>query len=255
MELEATLVILSQYPDDVINPLQSLARIGPYSIEKEFRQIFRDSYFDTADRRLGSGRWALRLRQTDEKRIVALKGPATEKCSVIVRQEIEGTWSKSILWRILQELRLLGIDPTLIEDPGDTDPEDWFTATGFHIVQKRQTQRCIRNIFSEDRILVAELDIDRVTYSFESTSVVHDEIEIEAKIPRAEDAIQEMAARLLEGFGQNLHPWRFSKFELGMALAKCHGQRMLENMVRPDNHLKLSAYSGLEQIMIQSRTQ
>ena len=67
---------------------------------------------------------------------------------------------------------------------------------------------------------LAELAIDRVTYTFQDIKVGLSEVEVEAKSPGSLANVQKIANTLISKYQPNLQQWFHGKFVTGLAIGK-----------------------------------
>jgi inorganic triphosphatase YgiF len=103
LELEATLIILSDNPQTVTQHIAVLTSVANYHLLPKERQPIRDLYLDTPDKALQAKRVALRIREVRGKHWITLKGPSqpTEGGGV-ERLEIEALWSQDSLAKVVR---------------------------------------------------------------------------------------------------------------------------------------------------------
>jgi uncharacterized protein YjbK len=77
--------------------LKLVGRLSP--IEEEIQHI--NGFFDTEDRRLAKGGWALRVRAESHRGLVTIKSIPTQAGMAVVRQEIEAEIARGLAMEIL----------------------------------------------------------------------------------------------------------------------------------------------------------
>jgi inorganic triphosphatase YgiF len=216
-EVEITLRIASNDPEEVFRRIISLRTMGGFKLIPRGSITMHDTYFDTAGFDLGKLGYALRLRAQGGKVLLALKGrERIDSLGGISRLEIEGPWSGDILSQIACEL---GPDLVKVQPLTDADPLDAMEALGFTVIQSRETMRTLMNLYPErDEMRFGEMALDRVCYRAMGTGYLHYEIEIEAKGTGAQERLREFAGCLIEAFPNLLKPWVHNKLITGIAL-------------------------------------
>src|SRR5437879_12307456 len=101
-------------------------------------------------------------------------------------------------------------------------PSRTLNSLGLHVIQERRTRRETRDIVGRGEnptSTLAELAIDRVTYSFQDVKVGFSEVEVEAKSPRGLTDVQAIANTLVSKYQPLLQQWFHGKFVTGLAIA------------------------------------
>ena len=251
IETEIALVICSDDPSRVAASIAGLTHLAGYRLTDACTKDIHDYYFDSPDRRLRRIGMALRLRELESSTLLTLKGPATElECGVLERLEIEETWSRGSLTRVLQELERRGIyfpPPPPSSEP-EALPPQVLVALGLQTVQHRRNQRSVRMVRSSETTEgcpLAELAIDQVTYYLKTGQVQHHEVEIEAKGEGSLDILREVAGELLRSYPDALSWWRYGKLSIGEAAQELLEQSPGEDMLDTENHLTSKAYQRI----------
>lgn len=247
MEMEATLAICSEHAAAIAQSIAEISRVATYGIIAGPRQSILDSYFDTPDGALASRNWALRLRETEETRLIALKGPSTHVTSGgVQRVELEIPWSTEALERIRREISALPIDVGQMSLPVDNSLEEALREAGLRIIQQRNTRRQVLNVLSEEGQAIAEIALDEVEYRVRACQVFHNEVEIEAKGPGGAEAVAAVRAYLLQEFRPSVRPWDYGKLATGIALEALLDEAPSEDLFGANGHLTPAAYDKLE---------
>src|SRR5215467_5549997 len=112
-EVESALIVVSRRPELLCRQISALREIGDWSLARRPVERIEDLYVDTADRRLGARKIALRIRRVDGRELLALKAPGSGSRSsrrlAVPRVEIEGPYSPSSASRALRSLIDLGV--------------------------------------------------------------------------------------------------------------------------------------------------
>lgn len=216
VEIEATLLIQSDSPEQVAAELASLQSIGRWNLQSQPSLTIQDRYYDTGDARLQRQGLSLRFRKINGETKLALKGEGKRsEWGALHRTEIEQPWSLEALEKILAEIS--GLENVVIENLPAADPSAALQKLGFQIIQDRMTDRTVRHILNERHEILAELALDRVTYQVDGQKILHYEIEVEAKSDDLE-AVKEIVTELQSINEAKLRPWAYSKLATGKAI-------------------------------------
>ncbi len=248
VETETTLVITSENPEEILSEIEKISSINDYELLPGGAFTLNDYYFDNPAGDFSSRKWALRIRQVDERYWIASKGPPWETDSgFLERAEIEFAWSAEAFGKLSDLLARHGLFICeLHENRIWDDPVEALRGMGLVVIQKRQTVRVIRHIRSTGKDLVlAELALDRVIYHFESRALLHHEIEIELKANDGLAETQFLAQHLLELFPTKLRKWNYSKLATGRAIEALLEEESFGEALR-DNYLKPASYVLIE---------
>ncbi len=220
-ETEATLVVVSERPAELLGEIESFTSIGPYRLGPSRVLKFDDRYFDTADRALTKNKWALRLRNIGSETRIALKGPSRNKdLGAVERLEIDFPSDPESLSKIFSEMvnRKLGAMLPKTEALS-VDSLKTLKLAGLQVIQHRTTRRRLKNVLVEQTgDLLAELALDSVVYLLAQGEVAHFEIEIEAKANDGCNTIRTVSEFLRRLYGSQLLPWPHSKLVTGDAI-------------------------------------
>ena len=97
-EIETTLVVLGDEPQNFMEELSAHKAIGPYHLTSRGIKVFTDTYFDTAERSLSGRGIALRTRDTEGSVIFCIKqGEHILGTGTALREELEFPWSRQCL--------------------------------------------------------------------------------------------------------------------------------------------------------------
>ncbi|MGH9879074.1 MAG: CYTH domain-containing protein, partial [Nitrososphaerales archaeon] len=188
-ETEATLLVCSEKPQQLMGEIAGLQSIGGYTLQDNGIEIIRDIYFDTTDLLLQKQKLAVLLRQINSSFKLTFKGPSRDVGkSSVKRTEIEEPWSEKALQNVMNELESRNIKLKQHES-GDANQFDYehdplvvLKRLGLEIIQERVTERHAKNVVvAEDGRALAELALDSVTYHFGQRDIRVFEIEIEVK--------------------------------------------------------------------------
>jgi inorganic triphosphatase YgiF len=254
MEIEATLIIRSEKPEQVAGEIADLNSIEDYRLLPQDSIEIYDRYFDTSEHALQSQRLALRIREVDGVHLIALKGSSeTIGWGSVERLEIEELWSRNGVTRVVKELRNRRV--ALPQPPGDLGrlhPVEVMTSLGLKMIQNRDTYRKIRNIVflgKGNGPVLAELAIDSVEYNFWDQKIRHHEVEIEVKVEDGSTVIERVTKGLIEMYGTVLRRWKYSKLATGKALEKLLSDGALGGLVDINNNLKPAVYDKIDGLL------
>lgn len=220
-EREAALLVVSSDPDLILRRLSALRNAGAYALVPRGAERFRDTYFDTPGGDLGAKRIALRIRDfgAGERALTTLKTPARGAGRVAERGELEVPLTETGARKVLAQLQRLGVRASLPSAREFVKGGERAGGSGalLRASQVRTNRRLLRDVEKNGK-RVAELAIDRVSYSLGDTPVRFEEVEIEAKDSGTAGDVERIARALLDEFGRELRPWRASKLAVGKTL-------------------------------------
>ena len=199
MEIEAKFVL----PDmDTFQRLQSVDRLGGFTLSADRVKQVRDTYLDTAGRVILRAGYACRRREESEGILITLKGLGGAQGAIHRREELQvlipsdlppAQWPPSpVRDRVLQ---LIGLAPIL------------------PLFELRQA-RTVRGITQGERP-VAELSLDDVHVTAGNREHVYLEMEVELKSHGTENDLSIIVACLRDEW--TLGPEPLSKFERALA--------------------------------------
>jgi CYTH domain len=244
IESEEALLICSQDPEAIADKIAGLKSIAGYLLEDKGSQMIRDIYFDTPRYpSLKERKLALRLRQINSDILkITFKGPSqfrsNSSSSLQQRQEIEEEWSKRGLQTIVEQLKKenINVSDNVLQHENSYAFKDIQYAIDMlkqlgldKVIQDRTTKRIVRNVISsntnddsqaKNSKILAELDIDTVTYFFgDDNKVLLHEVEIEAKEDETPSLLDTISSALIAIIGGSvLKRWRYSKIATGTAI-------------------------------------
>ncbi len=250
LEKEIALVIDSPDPESTIRRVSNLESLGTYTLRPGGTLRLHDTYFETASGSLGRKRINLRVRQTNKASLITVKwNPRLLQWNRSARRELELPWSNESLDKALYELSKSGIVIRSSQSLRVDDPVESLKRMGLRTVQNRETVRDTKIVSTEkNRLDLAELAIDRVTYHFDLQDVSLYELEAEAKDQHSDGALDQIREILLGIFGSELRPWKWGKLVTGKMIAKLLSAHMLEDMFE-NNHLNKLGLERLEKAL------
>jgi inorganic triphosphatase YgiF len=242
-ELEATLVARVK-GRDALDKAWRLATLDGYLLRRAATLHLFDRYFDTPSRALASRRIAVRVRESNGDVFLTVKGAGEAAPTGGTRRlEIEEPWSDQALYGALAALAAAGVrldDWTAAS--ATSDARTALELLGLGVVQERETERRVRLLTPEDsQRVLAEVDLDAVTYRFSDASARLFEIEIEAKDEPLE--LGRLVAALARELPE-LSPWPYSKLATGMAIERAlsDGRELLDE----DGAVSPAGWAALE---------
>ena len=248
-EVEASLAIVAGDPEAVAAELAGLRELGRYRLLPRPEKRIRDIYLDTPDGQLLRHLVSVRLRESNDKVLVTLKGDdPSAGAGIKVRRELELPWSEDALAQVLAALAGDGI--RLLDEPTEREasPLARLIARGLVVVQERSTRRAVRDVVAaEDATAapLAEMVIDRVHFGAAGRTIRHSEVEIELKAGQDRALIGEMQETLCALLPGRLLPWSVAKLTLGMWLERMLAQGALEPYLAADGRLLPEAYPAI----------
>ncbi len=255
-ELEAILVIQSDDPRKTASKIAEITDIAHYRVVPEKPKTLHDVYLDTRDKRLNTSEMNLRIRGENENYWITLKTyPRPTFWGGQTRQEMELSWSPIALGKVLGEIGLPFKDLRREEVVVSTDPVTLLKGLGFEVVQDRETHRDIRNIRNivssktDYPQVLAELDIDSVTYHFGEQEVYLYEVEVESKIKEGHSTVKNIIKALRDTYGTSLRSWRHRKLATGEAVEKMMKSGELVGLLDSRGRLSSGAYERLNRIL------
>ena len=234
-EIEITLIICSERPDDVARQVAEINQIGNYLLLPQHLDKIRDLYLDTNYGALQKQKLSFRLREICGIYWLTLKGPAQlNEWGAKQRLEIEDIYSEKILAEIINEL----INRDIKIQPSDKNRDpihqiESLHSLGFEIIQDRENNRIVRNVISpgeDNGKVLAELTVDSVVYHFKNQDIFHYEVEIEAKSKDSSNVLKSISESLIEIYGPVLRKWTPGKYVTGEAIEKLLRNGSLEGL-------------------------
>ena len=255
IELEATLIICAENPQEVVNNLSNLTSIATYLLLPQKAQEIHDLYLDTPDRVLQDRKFALRIRDLGSTRWITLKGPSqTTDWGGMERLEIEMPWSHDAVRRVLEELWEREIRLWWPQGITSDHPSEVLSQAGLEVIQDRESHRTVRNLVPVDEErsqALAELAIDSVIYHFREQEVRHYEVEIEAKARDGSTVVQTAIESFIALYRSALRRWNYSKLVTGKAIENMVREGTLEGLCDNVHNLQPAAYEKIAEYLQQ----
>ena len=246
-EVEGTLAIQSEVPDETARRLGDLREVAGYRLRPCPTRRLRDAYLDNRPRDLGRRRIALRLREVDGEVLVALKADSHVTEVATDRVEIESPWSPAAFDAVREELARRGVEtPQAQPNLEKRKAEEVLREAGFVPVQERETMRIPREVIPETGgEPEAELVVDTVAYRFDREPVRFHEVEVEARARGNAETVGRVLRALVDLFPAELRAWPYGKLATGEAIRALREEGRLDGLVDPDGTLAVKAYDLL----------
>lgn len=235
-EVEACLAFIGAERARLFERLASASELVGLEVEGREHAELVDRYFDTAQRDLARAdmalRWRRRRRGVEQRELLTWKGPAERVGeSGVSRAELEGPASEELLRGLLGHARTVGLELASSAACGEADPERWLAAAGLECVQERVTERTSALLLGPGGEPLCELALDLVRYRAGERTVLHRELELEARGATTFAELEALAAELAAAHSGELRPWPWSKTALGVALDGLEATGELEELV------------------------
>jgi inorganic triphosphatase YgiF len=246
-EIETTLVILGDEPQNLMKELSTHKAIGPYHLTSRGMKVFTDTYFDTVERSLSGSGIALRTRDTEGSVIFCIKqGEHILGTGTAVREELELPWSRQCLDHAAHIIQDPMISP--IKVPSDTDsPTQCLAFLGLFPIQSRKTKRLVFDIsYALRGETIAELALDEVSYSISGCSIYHYEIEVEAKEPSSAGHIVRFTDLMKSAYPEVLMRWDHNKLITGIAMEELMKDGRIASVPGGMTRLSRSSYDVID---------
>jgi inorganic triphosphatase YgiF len=216
-------LIIKDNADRIRKEVADLRHILDYDIKPKPPQVIYDTYFDTWEDSLRRRKITLRTRRLGRTLLISTKSDVRRIAGNIVRRrETELPWSYNSV-RLLARILKLKTPTTSVSQFHGMPVSRAFEAMGLEVIQERHTRREARDVAKRDKKatpILAELAIDRVTYTFNDIKVRLSEIEVEAKSARSHASIREIANALISKYHPIIQQWFHGKFVTGLAIRK-----------------------------------
>jgi hypothetical protein len=239
-EVEGKLVLTSPDRAMMIEAIAALGAIGGYVVVGRTQHALSDAYFDTPARELATARLALRVRGEDGRDRLTVKGEGRIDAGVISRFELEREWSREALDEVLEALRDGGVSLEASRLDVASGATAALQSLGLRPTSPRTNLRTALALADASGTIVAELDVDRVSFTAGATAVKHYELECEAHGDHGSDVIRAVLADLRSRF-EGLRPVAYSKLDLAEHLERLEAEGRLALMLEEDSGLKPGA--------------
>jgi inorganic triphosphatase YgiF len=227
LEIETKLVVLGDDREALLEGLARRTALGPYRLAPAGIEMFRDTYYDSPGCLLSGQRIALRTRETERSVVFCIKHSERVKDSgVAEREELETPWSPQCLDQAARILRRAPME-ALYTPPGFEDPLHGLARLGLAPIQSRQTRRQALDVRDAEGKILAELALDEVCYHVAGGTVLHCEIEAEAKGCGDVSLIEHVTGLVSRLYPDRLIRWDYNKLITGLALERLMGEGRL----------------------------
>jgi len=230
-------LIIKDDSDHLRRKLANLRKILQYDLKPKPVRIIYDTYYDTPENALRQGKISLRTRKLRSTLLVSTKSDIRKiEGNIIRRREMELPWSYNSVRLLARTLKLKS--PLLpILQFRRIPVTNALASMGLEVIQERRTRRVARNVVrrgnTQARVL-AEMAIDRVTYTFRGTKIGISEVEIEAKSAEGLATVQDIANDLVSKYHTSLEQWFHGKFVTGLAIQKLLDTKQFHRYVSND---------------------
>jgi inorganic triphosphatase YgiF len=216
-------LIVKDTADRTRKELADLRSILEYDLKPKPPRTIHDTYFDTRENSLRQRKITLRTRRLGGTLLISTKSDTRRIARTIIRRrETELPWSYDSVRLLARNLGLK--TPTMsVLQFRNTPASGVLTTIGLDIVQERRTRREARDVVRSGKAstsVLAELSIDRVTYTFDKDKVRLSEVEVEAKATKSLGSVRAIANALVSMHQPILKQWFHGKFVTGLAIRK-----------------------------------
>ncbi len=241
-------LIMKDDADITRKELAKLRDILEYELKPKPPRIIYDTYYDTPEDSLRQRRISLRTRKLAGSLLISTKSDVRRiRGNIIRRREIELPWSYESIRLLAKNLKLA--PPKLSVSQFRRIPASRTLATmGLEIIQERRTRREVRGVVRKGKtpaLVLAELAIDRVIYTFKDTKLGLSEVEVEAKSSRSLTTVRDIANALVSKYQPVLQQWFQGKFVTGLAIRKLLETKALQNYL-VNGELKPGAFGLID---------
>jgi hypothetical protein len=248
IENEYSVIICSSNPKLIVGEITKKTKIGNFEVQNKRELNITDSYFDICNL-LQKNKFAFRLREENNKKLITLKGPPVNKDNNgIKRYEKELEWSKESFENIIDDIGT--IIKNNIKDNSDDDAISFLRKIGFEDIQIRNTIRTVLDIIDNKdgkTKIIAELDVDEINYRLDTLDVSLFNVEIEKKDRETGDRVlRTIYNSLREEFGDDvLSEWKHGKLAIGKGIIELSKNGKL--IPDENNYLNCSNLNDIEE--------
>jgi inorganic triphosphatase YgiF len=216
-------LIIKDNADSTRKELAGVRHILNYDLKPKPPRIVHDTYYDTPENSLRQRKISLRTRRVRDNLLISTKSDIRRiSGNIIRRRETELIWSYDSVRLLARTLKLKN-PATSVARFQSVPASTTLTTMGLNVIQERRTLREARDVTRKGKSsasTLAEVAIDRVTYTFPDIKVRLSEVEVEAKSPRSLTTVQEIANMLISKYQPILQQWFHGKFVTGLAIGK-----------------------------------
>jgi inorganic triphosphatase YgiF len=242
-EVEGKLIITTD-AERVYEAIARLDAISGCHVAHREVELLSDAYFDAPARPLFAAGLALRVRSLNGRELLTIKGKSRVQDGVTSREELEVEWSPEGLDEVMETLTQAGVSL------GDADSarqaasaHEAIEALGFAANTPRRNRRVALTLVRAGEV-VAELDVDAVSFTVAGRLVRHYEVECEAK-GAGDAAVVRAVLDDLRSRHEGLRASSVSKLALGEALESLAQDGDLEALLEGER-LRPDAYDTIE---------
>jgi inorganic triphosphatase YgiF len=252
-ESEIALVIKDD-AEHIRKELADLRDILEYELKPKPPRFIFDTYYDTPEDSLRQRKISLRTRKLSGNLLISTKSDVRRIAGTIIRRrEIELPWSYNSIRLVAKNLKLT-IPESSVSQFHRIPASRTLATMGLEIIQERRTRRETRDVVRKSKtpaLVLAELAIDRVIYTFKDRKIGLSEVEIEAKSSSSLATVRDVATALVSKYQPALQQWFHGKFVTGLAIGTLLETKKLQNYL-VNGDLKQEAF-GLIDRTIRSR--
>ncbi len=261
-ETEISLIMYSENIEIVFNKIKGMQNIYDFKLEHNMDERIIDTYFDDILHSLHKKKFALRTRNKNNVDFITLKGPPKYEFQSVSRSENEYKWSEEAFDTITKQLaELTEINGKEIDKYFDKNPIKTLQQLGFREIHTHNNNRKVINITKKNDVkndVIAEMDIDNVTFPLKSNSklfnvsVINVEIEKKGKINQ-DDIIRIITSHLKQEFGTDaVREWKYGKLALGMGIEKLYKENELKKYISSNGYLKCDVLDKIKKFVDKS---
>jgi inorganic triphosphatase YgiF len=242
-------LIIKDDADRIRKELAGFRQILGYGLRPKPYRIIYDTYYDTRENFLRQRKISLRTRRLGGTLLISTKSDIRRIAgNIIQRREMERPWSYDSVRLLVRNLKLK--TPTMSVSRFQSIPVSRaLAAMGLDVIQERRTRREARDVVRRGKSptsILAELAIDKVTYTLEDIKVELSEVEVEAKSARSLPIVREIAGALVSKYQPSLQQWFHGKFVTGLAIRKLLQTKALQSYL-VNGDLELKAFELIDQ--------
>ena len=253
-EIESILLVLSDHPEEIVKKIADKTSVGDYSLVSPATKLLADTYFDTPSHFLARHKLNLRIRTDNHDRWITMKThPRRTLWGGMVRAEMEVQWSSEAMEKVVSELKMPLTQSAVATNQAvsSADPVELLKNKGLFPIQHRETHRQVRGIISgpSTPMVLAELDVDSVSYDFDDQKVRLFEIEVESKSEKGPRVVKTVTKSLKGEYGERLRSWRHGKLATGNGISRLLKTGELRPFIDSENRLSPAAFDRLNRIL------
>lgn len=243
-EVEGKLIIVAEDAEAVYEAVAaSDSFVGCRVAHRQVEHI-EDAYFDGPARPLFAVGLALRVRSLNGRELLTVKGEARLGDGVISREELEVDWSEGGLDEVLEALGQAGVSFGGVEAAREaTTARGALEALGLTATSPRSNRRTALTLMRSGEV-VAEVDVDAVTFRPGGRLVRYFEVECEARGSGDASVVRAVLTELRSRHA-GLRAWNVSKLALGEVMEALEREGRLDEVLSGD-HIRPDVYDLIE---------